>query len=64
MGLEGNVDKRLNLVKETERKIRMNKTNKNRTEKVKIDILTQSFKLKKVLEAKGTKRRSTSPIFR
>ena len=40
MGLESNVDKRLNLTKEIERKIRLNKMNKNRTEKVKIEILT------------------------
>jgi hypothetical protein len=65
MGLESNVDKRLNLNKEVERKIRLNKMNKNRSEKVKIDILTQSFKLKKRLDAKGTKRSgSISPTFR
>lgn len=68
-GLQSNVDKRLNLTKETERKIRMNKMNKNRTEKVKIDILAQSFQMKRKLEVNGkrtpSKRKgSKSPVFK
>jgi hypothetical protein len=40
------------LMKEVERKIRMNKMSKNRTEKVKINILTDSFRMKKSMEGK------------
>ncbi len=49
--LTTNADRRIDqLMKEVERKIRMNKINKNRTEKVKVDILTQSLKMKKTME--------------
>jgi hypothetical protein len=58
--LNNNVEKRMALLmQEVERKIRMNKMSKNRTEKVKIDILTQSFKMKKRMEG-GTKSKSKS----
>ena len=54
--LEGNVDKRLTLLmKEVERKIRSNKMNKNRTEKIKIELLTQSFRMKRALETSAIK---------
>lgn len=58
--LNSNADKRIaKLMKEVERKIRINKVNKNRTEKIKVDILTQSFKMKKRMEG-GTKSKSKS----
>lgn len=54
--LEGNVDKRLALLmKEVERKIRLNKMNKNRTEKIKIELLAQSFRMKRALETSTSK---------
>lgn len=45
----------------------MNKMNKNRTEKTKIDLLTQSFRMKRTLEtstskSKEKKERRFSPL--
>jgi hypothetical protein len=58
--LNSDADKRIAvLMKKVERKIRMNKVSKNRTEKIKVDILTQSFKMKKHIEG-GTNSRSKS----
>ena len=53
--LNSDADRRIAmLMKEVERKIRINKVNKKRTEKIKVEILTQSFKMKKRVE-EGTK---------
>jgi hypothetical protein len=46
--IETNADVRYNLdLKEIERKMRLNKIGKNRSERIKIDIVNDTFKMKK-----------------
>jgi hypothetical protein len=46
-------------MKEVERKIRMHKISKNRAEKIKINTLTEAFRMKKMIE-KSKEKKSNS----
>lgn len=62
--IDNNADIRYNLdLKQIERRMRLNKIGKNRSERIKIDIVNETFRMKKKQEVGKSKqrRRSISP---